>query len=94
MNITEYKTSLQQSTAPSSLSKPLQALWYAAKNDWNKAHELIQDEPDAASAWVHAYLHRVEGDEFNTRYWYNRANQAVSNESFDREWEKIASTLI
>ncbi len=94
MDIKEYKASLQQTEAPSNLNKPLQALWYAAKDDWNRAHELIQDESDADSAWVHAHLHRVEGDMFNAKYWYKSANRPTSDETFEREWEKIASDLI
>ncbi len=94
MNIKEYEASLQQPEVPPNLNKPLQALWYAAKDNWNRAHELIQDEVDADSAWVHAYLHRVEGDLFNAKYWYKRANRSTSDETFEQEWKKIASELI
>ncbi|WKN43804.1 hypothetical protein [Tunicatimonas pelagia] len=94
MDIEEYKASLHQPKPSPDLNRPLQALWYAAKGNWHKAHELVQDEPDADSAWVHAYLHRVEGDKFNAAYWYNRASRPISSETFNKEWEKIAFNLI
>ncbi|MEO0332265.1 MAG: hypothetical protein AAF223_11370 [Bacteroidota bacterium] len=94
MNIKEYQASLQDSVAPSHIGTPLQALWYAAKDNWDEAHALVQDENDADSAWVHAYLHRVEGDNFNAHYWYNRANRPMPNEPLTEEWRAIVSTLI
>ena len=57
---------------------PLAALWWAAKGEWDKAHEIVQDEDDADAAWVHAYLHRVEGDLGNAGYWYRRAGKSES----------------
>ena len=94
MNIEEYKASLQQSEAPSQLDKPLQALWYAAKEDWQQAHKLIQDEEDSKSAWVHAYLHRQEGDTMNAQYWYTRASRSMPDETLNQEWENIVTNLL
>lgn len=79
---------------PESLPPLLQALWYAKKGNWNAAHEIAQKTNDADSAWVHAYLHRKEGDLTNARYWYKRSGQPEFNAGLDREWEQIASNLL
>ena len=76
------------------LPLPLQALWYAKQGDWERAHVLIQDEADADSAWVHAYLHRLEGDLSNARCWYRRSGRSPANIDLDREWEEIAKSLL
>ena len=82
-------------TAPASgLEPPLAALWWAAKGDWDQAHKIVQDESDANSAWVHAYLHRVEGDLGNAGYWYRQAGQPVAKDSLEAEWERIVSALL
>ena len=65
MDLQTYKASLDTDAPPNDISNALQALWYDAKGDWDKAHELAQQQPDPIGAWVHAYLHRVEGDESN-----------------------------
>ena len=83
-----------QDQHPSSLSGALQALWHDKRGDWNKAHQTVQDANDSDSAWVHAYLHRKEGDLSNARYWYRRANQAESKETLNQEWEHIARVLL
>ena len=57
------------------MSAPLAALWWAKKGDWDKAHRLVMDEQSAEAAWVHAYLHRVEGDLGNAGYWYRQAHK-------------------
>ena len=61
------------------LEPPLTALWWAAKGQWDQAHKIVQDESGANAAWVHAYLHRVEGDLGNAGYWYRQAGQPVAN---------------
>ena len=58
------------------------------------AHKLVQDEATADAAWVHAYLHRVEGDLGNAGYWYRRAAKPVATDPLESEWERIASTLL
>jgi hypothetical protein len=65
----------------------------AVVGDWDQAHKIVQDEGDANSAWVHAYLHRVEGDLGNASYWYRQAGRPVANDSLDAEWERIAAAL-
>ena len=81
-------------TPPEGMSNPLVALWHAAQNQWDKAHKLVQDEETAAAAWVHAYLHRVEGDLGNARYWYQRAGKPEAKTSTDEEWKVLADALL
>ena len=69
-----YRT-LSDAAPPAALSPPLAALWWARKGDWDKAHRLVMDEASAQAAWVHAYLHRVEGDLGNAHYWYAQAGR-------------------
>lgn len=76
------------------LPLPLQALWHAKQGDWERAHVLIQDEADSDSAWVHAHLHRQEGDLSNARYWYKRSGRSPAHTDLDREWEEIAKSLL
>jgi hypothetical protein len=73
---------------------PLAALWHDRQGDWAGAHEAVQDDPSTDAAWVHAYLHRKEGDTGNARYWYSRADQPEAAQSFDEEWAAIASVLL
>ena len=87
------KSTLANAAPDRGLSAPLAALWWAAKGDWDAAHNIVQDESDANSAWVHAYLHRVEGDLSNAGYWYRQAGQAVAKDSLENEWERIVSAL-
>ncbi len=72
----------------------LRALWWAARDDWDRAHEAAQSDTGLEAAWVHAYLHRVEGDPENARYWYGQARQPVCTAALDREWQDIAGALL
>lgn len=95
MNLSDFKASLANQTAPTGLSTPLQALWLAGKDDWHGAHDALQNQPDGnGSAWVHVYLHRVEGDPANARYWYRRANQPEAKGTLAEEWDSIAAALL
>jgi hypothetical protein len=94
MTISIFKESLSYSEPPQNSSVHLQALWYDAKNNWNKSHELIQDVEDANAAWIHAYLHRKGGDISNADYWYRRAGKKRSSLSLEQEWEEIVTDLI
>jgi hypothetical protein len=89
----ELSASLSNAAPAPDLAPPLAALWWAAKGNWDAAHKIVQDESDAHSAWVHAYLHRVEGDLSNAGYWYRQAGQAVAKDSLDNEWERIVLAL-
>lgn len=72
----------------------LVALWHDAKGDWEGAHRVAQDIHDSSGAWVHAYLHRKEGDLGNAAYWYRTAGRPVAKSSLDDEWVAIAEELL
>ena len=93
MTLEEFRTTLS-SPAPPSVSTALQALWHDARGDWNTAHEMANSVEDKTGAWVHAYLHRKEGDLGNAAYWYDRAAQPVAADSLEAEWERIVSALL
>ncbi|GAA3852164.1 hypothetical protein AFIC_001447 [[Pseudomonas] carboxydohydrogena] len=94
MSISDLKASLAQTSPPANLSHPLTALWWVAKGNWEQAHSLAQQTPTADGAWVHAHIHRVEGDLGNAGYWYGRAGKPVSSEPLETEWDQIASELL
>lgn len=95
MTLDEFNNSLSQTTTPANLSIPLQALWQEAKGDWDFAHRLVQLAGDRESAWVHAYLHRKEGDLSNASYWYSRAGRSIpNNPSLEQEWKSIVQALL
>ena len=95
MEFVKFKESLARDEPPSGLSLPLQALWWDAKGDWDRAHGCAQDGSGREGAWVHAYLHRKQGDAGNARYWYGQANRsAVKDAPFEAEWEDIARGLL
>lgn len=71
----------------------IEALEAEQSGDWDRAHELVQDLVTAEAAWVHAYLHRVEGDEWNAEYWYNRAVRPVCRTSLAAEWQSLYEEL-
>lgn len=84
---------LRASTTPPDFG-PLAALWHDAQGNWEQAHTLVQDDSSADAAWVHAYLHRKEGDISNGRYWYTRAGKPECTQPLDDEWAAIASVFI
>ncbi len=94
MNLSLFKESLSGNEPLKTVSIYLKALWHDAKGDWDKAHVLIQDVEDKNASWIHAYLHRKEGDTGNAAYWYRRAGQNISNISLEKEWEEIVAALI
>jgi hypothetical protein len=93
VSMADLKSTLSNAAPQAGLAPPLAALWWAAKGNWDAAHKIVQDESDANSAWVHAYLHRVEGDLSNAGYWYRQAGQPVAKDSLQTEWEWIVSVL-
>jgi len=94
MTFSSFKESLSSNEPPQNASVYLRALWYDAKGDWDEAHKLIQDINDKNAAWIHAYLHRKEGDINNARYWYYNANKKLSSLTLAQEWEEIVVALI
>lgn len=89
MEYDSFIASLNNAQPPVTLSAYLQALWYDGKGNWDKSHDIIQDIDDRRASWIHAYLHRKEGDEWNARYWYNRAKKSFPELSLDEEWAEI-----
>jgi hypothetical protein len=86
---------LRSATAvPAGASAPLAALWHVAQGDWKKAHDLVNDLEGETAAWVHAHLHRVEGDLDNAGYWYGQAGKPAATNSTDEEWKQIADALL
>lgn len=89
INLNGFEQSLKNNAPPQQASVYLQALWYDAKGDWNKAHSLVDGLEGSAAAAVHAYLHRVEGDNRNANYWYRRANKPMPDISLKEEWKLL-----
>lgn len=98
MTFAEFAASVaaRDSDPPYSLSVPLRALWYDARGDWSAAHGLAQEDATDRGSWVHAYLHRKEGDVSNAGYWYARAGRPKVGEEVPLrvEWELIARELL
>ena len=94
MDLNKFTETICASEPPEQASVYLQALWYDAKEDWNKAHQLIQDLPDKNAAWIHAYLHRKEGDLGNADYWYRNAGKQRPNLSLLQEWEQLVKVFL
>ena len=89
-----FKESLQNSSPENALSPVLKSLWYDGKGDWNRAHAEVDHLGDREAAWVHAYLHRKEGDIWNADYWYARAKKIRPGCSFDEEWEQLVEAFV
>ncbi len=79
---------------PAGLRPALLALWHDARGDWALAHQAAQEDLNPEGYWVHAYLHRKEGDASNARYWYSKAGRPVPVASLASEWTEIAGTLL
>lgn len=95
MTYEEFSQSVTADKAPDEeLPFALQALWWDAAGDWEKAHDLCQRERGRPGAWVHGYLHRKEGDLSNAGYWYGRAGKARHEGTLDEEWSRIATSLL
>lgn len=89
ISIQEFKDSLENSVPDELLTVHMLALWWDAKGEWKKAHDLIDHLEDKTSAHIHAYLHRKEGDLWNARYWYNRAKKKEYTGALDAEWNEL-----
>jgi hypothetical protein len=94
VSIADFRASLSGATPAPGFEPPLAALWWAAKGQWDQAHKIVMNEETATAAWVHAYLHRVEGDLGNAGYWYRQAGQPVAKDSLESEWERIVCALL
>lgn len=89
MDIQDFIDSVDESNVAKKLNVQQQALWWDSKGDWRKAHDLIDQLSDPVSAHIHAYLHRVEGDLWNARYWYSKAKKVEFAGSLQEEWESL-----
>ena len=93
MTLEEFTATLEGKTPPP-VSPALVALWHDGKGDWKRAHEVAQDVDDESGAWVHAYLHRKEGDEGNAGYWYHRAGRKFPSVSLEEEWSQMLDAML
>src|SRR5215470_6558531 len=93
MTLGEFKATLSDATPPD-VAPALVALWHDARGDWERAHHVAQDVDDASGSWVHAYLHRKEGDLGNAGYWYRRAGRPPATGALELEWAYIVETLL
>ncbi len=94
MDLEEFSASVTERDPPPGLGRALEALWYEAKGEWDRAHRAAQQATSKDGAWVHAYLHRVEGDLGNAAYWYRRAGRPVAEGPQREEWAAIAEALL
>ncbi|HYC72933.1 MAG TPA: hypothetical protein VEB66_17105 [Opitutaceae bacterium] len=95
MSFAEFERSVAGEPAPpAALPGPVRALWLDARGEWAAAHTVVQEDASRDAAWVHAYLHRKEGDEGNAGYWYARAGRPPSRDPLGVEWARIARTLL
>ena len=94
MTLNEFRDSLSYSEPPRQLNVALAAMWWDAKGDWKQSHEVAGQDEGPAAAWVHAYLHRKEGDASNAIYWYTRADKSPSKAPLEEEWDEIVESLL
>jgi hypothetical protein len=93
VSMADLKATLANAKPAPGLAPPLAALWWAAKGDWDAAHKIVMNENSKDAAWVHAYLHRVEGDLSNAGYWYRQAGKPKADDALDAEWQRIVDAL-
>jgi hypothetical protein len=94
MDLAQFRASLAAAAPPAGLAPALEALWFEAKGDWKRAHTLAQADEGGAGDWVHAYLHRKEGDASNAAYWYRRAGRPIASGPAEAEWTAIVAALL
>ena len=94
MDVSKFQASLAAVEPPTGLASPIEALWWDAKGDWSRAHELVDALETADGMAVHAYLHRKEGEQWNADYWYRRAGKRFQREGLDEEWQALVNGLL
>ncbi len=94
MNYTEFKATLKNNEPPNDYSDALVALWYDAQGNWHSAHELVDGKSDSNSKWIHAYLHRKEGDDWNAGYWYRQAGKPFSKLTLEEEHRELVEFML
>ncbi|MDT7830501.1 hypothetical protein RQM65_17665 [Pricia sp. S334] len=93
-NYDDFEATLQQSEPNREWPAALKSLWYDAKGDWEASHDIAQDLHNDTGSWIHAYLHRKEGDEFNAGYWYRRANRDFPKMTLNEEHRVITESIL
>lgn len=96
MTFNELQVAVTDKTFSNFSSDTELCLWQAKAEGWEKAHIIVETLPEPAASWIHAMLHREEGDTGNAMYWYSRAGKAMPADtlSYDQEWEQIAKALL
>src|SRR6201986_61953 len=94
MTLQEFRDSLSRDEPPRQLDTALAALWWDAKGDWKQSHEAAGQDEGPAAAWVHAYLHRKEGDASSANYWYTRADKTPNKVPLEEEWQESTESLL
>ncbi len=94
MTLQQFRETLTSPEPPPGLSAALAALWHDGRGDWGAAHRVAQDISTPEGAWIHAYLHRKEGDPANAAYWYRRAAKPIPSVPLDAEWDAIVTELL
>ncbi len=94
MYFDEFKTSLTADFPPAKAGRELKALWWDAKGNWEKAHRLVKEMNNSSASWVHAYLHRKEGDLSNASFWYTNAGRSMPEVSASEEWDEIVRAIL
>ncbi len=94
MNYQEFLHTITSPNPPEGAERLVKALWHIKKDHWDEAHNIVQDDPGTDAAWIHALLHKIEGDNWNADYWYRRAGVKNPALSRDEEWETIARKLL
>jgi hypothetical protein len=94
MTLTQFRETLPSAEPPTGVSAALVALWHDGRGDWEAAHRVAQDVDTPDGAWIHAYLHRKEGDAANAGYWYRRAGKPIPSVPLDAEWDAIVAALL
>ena len=94
MDFSTFQTSLKSATTPSFSNPLLLALWHEGRGDWEASHNIAQDIHSKEGSWVHAYLHRKEGDIWNADYWYNRAGRKRPPYGLEQEWREMVEWFL
>lgn len=94
MRLQEFRASISADELPQKVPAPVQALWWDARGEWARAHELVNDLETPEAMAVHAYLHRKEGQDWNADYWYRRAGRKYHRPELEDEWEALAEGLL
>lgn len=94
MHFDDFKATLSATAPDAHINELLQALWWTANDDWDRAHNIVKTKSSNDAYWIHAHLHRQEGDLSHSRYWYSRAKRVMPDSSCGAEWEAITRELL